>query len=120
MAVQPITEKAANAVIRDAARRIAAAVSPEEIVLFGSQADGTARPQSDIDLLIIMPDAASVSSDRRKDFRNVYDALRGIEHPIDVLLYSRSEAEARRNNNAHPVGSALTTGKVLYVKPVGA
>jgi len=120
MAVQPISDNAAIAVIRDAADRIAAAVSPEEIVLFGSQADGTARPQSDIDLLVIMPDAASVGSDRRKHFRNVYDALRGIEHPIDVLIYSRSEAEARRYDDAHPVGSALTTGKVLYLKPVGA
>ena len=41
--------------IQQYAERIAERFRPASIVLFGSQAWGTARPDSDVDLLVVMP-----------------------------------------------------------------
>lgn len=43
--------------IEEFARRIAAEFHPERIILFGSYAYGTATPDSDVDLLVVMPHA---------------------------------------------------------------
>ena len=37
-------------------RRVVEEVSPLRVVLFGSRANGTAGPESDIDLLVVVPD----------------------------------------------------------------
>jgi predicted nucleotidyltransferase len=37
-------------------RRIVEAVHPLRIILFGSRARGDARPDSDLDLLVVMPE----------------------------------------------------------------
>jgi len=41
--------------IEDASRRIAQQLHPERILLFGSYAWGTPSPDSDVDLLVIIP-----------------------------------------------------------------
>ena len=41
--------------IHELARGIAREFHPERIVLFGSHAEGTAGPDSDVDLLVVMP-----------------------------------------------------------------
>jgi uncharacterized protein len=45
----PVTEE----LLQEAVRQILSVGSPEKIVLFGSWARGQARPDSDLDLLII-------------------------------------------------------------------
>jgi predicted nucleotidyltransferase len=41
--------------IEEMVRRIVERFDPERIILFGSHARGTANPDSDIDLLVVMP-----------------------------------------------------------------
>ena len=41
--------------IRAAAERIGRDFRPHKVILFGSYANGTATPDSDVDLLVIMP-----------------------------------------------------------------
>ena len=55
-------------------RRLVAAYRPERMYLFGSHARGDAGPDSDFDLLIIVPDDAEP---RRRRSRLAYEALRG-------------------------------------------
>ncbi len=43
-----------DSAIRDVVRQIAAKFSPVKIVLFGSYAHGNPRPESDVDLLVVM------------------------------------------------------------------
>lgn len=52
----------AQTAIRQMTNRIAKRFKPDKIVLFGSHARGTAGPDSDVDLLVIMP----VSGSKRK------------------------------------------------------
>lgn len=48
--------------------RLVARFDPDQIILFGSQARGTAEPGSDVDLLVIMPVSGS-KRDRRVEMR---------------------------------------------------
>ena len=47
--------------VRAVVEQVVAEAAPLRVVLFGSRATGTARPDSDIDLLVVMPDG----TDRR-------------------------------------------------------
>lgn len=59
--------------------------SPEKILLFGSQAKGTAHYNSDIDLCIIKP-----TENKRKLIAEMYLNIES-EKPIDILLYTPEE-----------------------------
>ena len=89
---------------------------PEQIILFGSRARGDARPDSDVDLLIIESEPFTVQRSRRKEAGRLWLALANIEISKDLLLYSRDEVEVRKDSLNHVVGRALREGKVLHVK----
>jgi predicted nucleotidyltransferase len=58
-------------------RRLVAAYDPERVYLFGSVARGEAGPDSDYDLMIIVPDDAA--PERRRS-RLAYQAMLGNRH----------------------------------------
>ena len=89
---------------------------PEQIILFGSRARGDARPDSDVDLLIIESEPFSAKRIRRKEAGRLWLALANIDVSKDLLLYSRDEVEARKDSLNHVVGRAIREGKVLHVK----
>ncbi|WP_210261208.1 nucleotidyltransferase domain-containing protein [Enterovirga aerilata] len=55
---QLIPRKAAFPELRTLLERIEAVYKPEEVLLFGSRAKGTARQDSDWDVLVVLPDDA--------------------------------------------------------------
>lgn len=61
---------------------------PQEIWLFGSRARGTARPDSDWDLLAVVPDDARAEL---FDPMNVWKLLRYDDFGADVVVFPRSE-----------------------------
>jgi predicted nucleotidyltransferase len=80
-----------------AMRSIVATFDPERVVLFGSQARGDARPDSDVDLLVIFDDV----DDRRERRVQLRRLLSHQPFAKDVLV-ARSADVARP-----PIGSAL-------------
>jgi predicted nucleotidyltransferase len=114
MAVNVHSTSATEALIQTIADKISAAVDPEEILLFGSQASALANADSDIDILVIVPDQEDMPTARAMLFRKIYDAIRRVDIPIDVLLYSRSEVEAWRGVEGHVINDCLTQGRSLY------
>ena len=89
---------------------------PEQIILFGSRARGNARPDSDVDLLIIESEPFTAQRSRRKEAGRLWLALANIGVSKDLLLYSRDEVEARKYSLNHVIGRAIREGKVLHVK----
>ena len=86
---------------------VIAATNPEQIVLFGSVAKGTAGPESDIDLLVI-GDPRRHADGRRTCART------GDE--VDVFVTDRASAERYRYSAAYLEGIALGEGRTVYAR----
>jgi predicted nucleotidyltransferase len=76
----PLTD---DQVLAEMVRRLREAFQPERIYLFGSKARGDTGPDSDYDLLIVVPDEATPEQKRS---RLAYQALRGTRTAADVLV----------------------------------
>jgi predicted nucleotidyltransferase len=87
---------------------------PEAIILFGSRARGDARPDSDIDLLVIEREPFGPGRSRIKEAARLYRALGDLPASKDLLLYSRDEVAGRRSTPSHVVARAYREGRVLY------
>lgn len=91
--------------------RLVSAYRPESIYLFGSKARGDEGPDSDYDLLVIVPDDASTERTRG---RLAYEVLWGTGVAADVVVWTKSQFESRRHVVASLPASVLREGKLLY------
>lgn len=92
-------------------RRLVDAYQPERIYLFGSVARGEAGPESDYDLLVVVPDDAPPEQRRS---RLAYEVLWGTGTAADVLVCTRSYFEERRRLQASLPGTILREGRLLH------
>jgi uncharacterized protein len=90
---------------------------PEAIILFGSRARGDARPDSDIDLLVIEREPFGPGRSRMKEAARLYRALGDLPASKDLLLFSRDEVAGRRSMPNHVVARAYREGRLLYGDP---
>ena len=93
-------------------RRIVERFEPERIVLFGSQVAGTARWDSDIDLLVVL----SAITDPRSARLEIRRALRDIPVAKDIFVTTPDRAArfgAIPGTVLHP---ALQEGATIYVR----
>ena len=97
--------------LKEIVRRLVSAYRPERIYLFGSVARGEASPDSDYDLLVIVPDEAPPE---QRQSRLAYEVLRGTGTAADVLVCTRSYFEQRRSLKASLPGTVLRDGRLLY------
>ena len=99
-----------DSVLKEAARRLATEFKPLRIILFGSQARGTADERSDVDLLIICP-----IKDKRRDLMLAMDrALAGLGIARDVFVLTMEEYERDRHIPGTVARPASLEGRVLY------
>lgn len=95
--------------IFELAEQIVSEFQPERVILFGSHAYGTPRPDSDVDLLVIMPFKGR-SFDKSLEILNRTDP----RFPIDLLVRD-PEDTARRYREFDPmIREALDRGTILY------
>jgi uncharacterized protein len=92
--------------------RIVGQFQPERVVLFGSHARNEQRPDSDIDLLVVMPD--SWSGRRREAAVAMLDALGDLPVFKDVVVTTPEEIARRGHLVGTVLRAALADGKVLY------
>ncbi|MBU0967468.1 MAG: nucleotidyltransferase domain-containing protein [Proteobacteria bacterium] len=111
MAVPPSTNKSLNESLPEAIRRIAEALRPEKIYLFGSHAWGEATPDSDIDLFVIIKESSQPAYRRS---REAYRSLRGIREPFEVIVRTVAEVEKNKSVASSLVKKILEQGKLLY------
>jgi predicted nucleotidyltransferase len=98
--------------ISDIVRRIVETAQPDKIILFGSRARGDARPDSDIDLLVIQE---STEPGYRRDAA-LYLALAGLNAPVDVMTYTPEEIRDWSEVPLAFITTAVREGKVVYEK----
>ena len=92
-------------------RRLVAAYRPEKIYLFGSKARGDETPDSDFDVVVIVPDS---SPPERRRSRLGYEALRGTGLAVDVLVWTAGYFESRRTVTAALPSIVGSEGQLLY------
>ena len=92
-----------------AIRRIASALQPEKIILFGSAAKGEMGPDSDVDLLVVKSDVH-----RRKTAWKIDESLIGIPVPIDVIVAAPEDLEKHKDTIGLIYRPALLEGRVIY------
>ncbi|OIP18194.1 MAG: hypothetical protein AUK51_05200 [Comamonadaceae bacterium CG2_30_59_20] len=91
-------------------------VDPETVILFGYHARGDARPDSDVDVMVIEQEPFSAQRSRRAEFSRLSAALREFPSALDILLYSCEEFDYWKDSPNHVVGRAQREGKVLHVR----
>ena len=94
-----------NAVVE----RIVKTVSPDRIILFGSRSKGSAKPDSDYDLLVLKRGTAN----RRALAHKIYRTLVGIPAPVDVLVDTPESMEKHRHTPGF-VHAEAAQGLVIY------
>ena len=99
--------------IRQMVRRIVSRFHPEKIILFGSHARGDAGPDSDVDLLVVMPFFGS----KREKQVEIRLALSGIRIPKDIVVTTPEEFQWRKEVPGTIERPAAREGKVLYARP---
>jgi len=82
--------------------------------LFGSRARGTERPDSDLDLLVTVPDAWLACHSRFVETDVLGWKLAHHRIPIDLLLYSHQEVQDRLQHSQHVVKEAYSHGQELH------
>ena len=91
--------------------RLIDAYEPERIYLFGSKARGDWGPDSDFDLMVVVPDTAP--ADRQRS-RLAYERLWGTGTAADVLVWTHGRFHSRKHLRASLPGTILREGKLLY------
>jgi predicted nucleotidyltransferase len=83
---------------------------PEKIILFESHARGDAGPDSDVDLLVVMPVAGS----KRDKMVEIGMALHDIPIPKDIIVTTPEEYEWRNKIAGTIERPTAKEGKLLY------
>lgn len=90
--------------------RIVRQFHPVKIILFGSWARGSAREDSDLDLLVVLPKVEH----KRKAAIEVLRALNGLPVTKDVIITTPAEIKERGQVVGNILRPALEEGKTIY------
>jgi uncharacterized protein len=94
-----------------AVQRLVEAFRPERIYVFGSQARGTAGPNSDIDILSVVDETNEPMY--RLDQQG-YGVLQPYRLPIELVFITRSDFERRLPAVASLPATVVREGRLLY------
>ena len=98
--------------IKKVATRLGTATNANQVILFGSYARGDAKPDSDVDFLII----ADSDLPRFKRSRELYKLFRPYPFGMDIICYTPQEIEKGKKSFLSFVSTVLREGKTLYVR----
>ncbi len=99
-----------NELLQEAVQRLVDKFHPDRIILFGSQARGTADERSDVDLLVI----SSISGNRRRMMVEMDRTLIHLDCAFDTVILTPEEFERDREIPGTIGRYASREGRVLY------
>ncbi len=93
-------------------------IAPAKIILFGSQASGTADDASDLDLLVVLRDDRLPATHREKEeaYLTVARLLRNIRRktPVDLIVHTQPMHRQFIEMNSLFARQVLEKGILLY------
>ncbi len=95
-------------------REIVDEAKPSRVLLFGSQARGDARDDSDVDLMVVCDEPLSAQGGRRNLSGRIRKRLKGFGVAKDVLVFTEAEMDIWKDEINHCIARALEEGRVLY------
>ena len=113
-----VTTANSNTLLDEMTKAIVKVAAPEKIILFGSQARGTASVHSDYDILIVEAEPFGGSRSRRQVSAHIRSELSDFRVPVDILLFSIEEMSYWSQSLNHVISCALREGKVLYERSI--
>jgi predicted nucleotidyltransferase len=108
--IEIMTEEKTAHIIHEMVERIAQKFNPDKIILFGSYARGTAGPDSDIDLLVVIP----VNGSKRKLAMEIDMAISDRKVPVDLIVIRPEEIDRFMHMVGTIIRPAIREGVVLY------
>ncbi|MCH7559689.1 MAG: nucleotidyltransferase domain-containing protein [Planctomycetes bacterium] len=99
-----------NETLLEVKERLVDGFHPNRIILFGSQARGTADDRSDVDILVV----CSFVGKRRHLMLEMDRALRGLNLARDIMILTPEEFELDRHIPGTIARPAWKEGRVLY------
>jgi len=95
--------------IKEFAQRIGREFRAQQVILFGSHAEGRATKNSDVDLFVVMPFRG-----RRVDQSVAIRMKLRPSFPVDLVVRSPKEVRERLKIGDSFIRGILETGKILY------
>ena len=108
--VRPTGFPPVSKTLPQAIRRLADALKPEKIILFGSYAYGVPTSDSDVDLLVIMKTEAK----RTERYVAVSNVLYPREFPVDIIVKTPKELNEELRKGNFFLREIVSKGTVLY------
>ena len=93
--------------------RVVEEVRPLRVVLFGSRAAGTAGPDSDVDLLVVVPDG----TEPRAVMRDLYGRIRDVGVAVDYIAATPAQLDRFGDSVGYVYREALVHGREVYAAP---
>ncbi len=93
-----------------AIERIARRVRPARIIAFGSRARGQHKPDSDLDLLVVLPRGAKENGLAGE----IYEAVGALGFSKDILISEEDRFERSRSSINSVQATAASEGVTLY------
>lgn len=106
-----IKNKTTTEIIEQLIRKIVEIANPLKIFLFGSAAKDEMNANSDIDLMVVMPDGTH----RIKTTQQIYRQLFGFGFPVDIVVTTPSILEKHKDNIGLIYRKILKEGKEVYL-----
>jgi len=91
-------------------QRIVEEVHPLRIILFGSAARGEMEPNSDIDLLVVMPEGVL----RRRTAQLLYQKITRLGAPFEILVATPHDLQKHKDKIGLIYRTILQEGREVY------
>jgi uncharacterized protein len=99
-----------DSIVRDVVEKIAKSVKPDKVILFGSRASGHARPDSDIDLVVVYSGPKS-----KRDLQiGIHKLFRHPTFSMDLFVVTPEELEAQKTVANSLAREVAERGVVCY------